>query len=318
MLVSIGIPTYNRPEGLRKTLECLTRQTYQNLEIIISDNCSQNFGVQQVVYEFIQLDNRIEFHTQTENKGPAFNFKFVLNKAKGDYFMWAADDDWWDPKFVENIVMLIQASPGAVAGFCNYTIVNEQNVQLHYPNSLPYLLNISHQSDYTRLSSFINQYEGYGKSNLFYSIVRTDILKSIPFDLTNKKVPLGGDLSIIYSWLRFGNIVIANEVLRKTTIGNVKQNSQFITEFDQKKWTLIFIIVYSGKMNFYWNTWKDNLFFYFYLTRTAPLNFFVKTLLYFTITKKILLFCYDLMCYNVVLRGFNIFKYLKRKESLVQ
>ncbi|MBU4370171.1 glycosyltransferase [Patescibacteria group bacterium] len=41
-LVSVGIPTYNRPESLRRTLECITSQTYKNLEIIISDNCSPN------------------------------------------------------------------------------------------------------------------------------------------------------------------------------------------------------------------------------------------------------------------------------------
>ena len=33
-LVSVGIPTYNRPEGLRQTLDCITFQTYKNLEII--------------------------------------------------------------------------------------------------------------------------------------------------------------------------------------------------------------------------------------------------------------------------------------------
>ncbi len=37
-LVSILIPTYNRPEGLRRALKCITGQTYKNLEIIVSDD----------------------------------------------------------------------------------------------------------------------------------------------------------------------------------------------------------------------------------------------------------------------------------------
>lgn len=41
-LVSIGIPTYNRPQRLRKTLAGITCQTYSNLEIIVSNNCSSN------------------------------------------------------------------------------------------------------------------------------------------------------------------------------------------------------------------------------------------------------------------------------------
>ena len=43
-LVSIGIPIYNQPESLEKTLNSITKQTYQNLEIIISDNHSPGPG----------------------------------------------------------------------------------------------------------------------------------------------------------------------------------------------------------------------------------------------------------------------------------
>ena len=89
-LVSVGIPTYNRPEGLRRTLECITGQTYRNLEIIISDNCSPDPAVEQVTRSFMAQDARIQYFRQPENKGAAFNFKFVLEQATGEYFMWAA------------------------------------------------------------------------------------------------------------------------------------------------------------------------------------------------------------------------------------
>jgi glycosyltransferase involved in cell wall biosynthesis len=316
--VSIGIPTFNRPEGLKRTLECLTNQSYTNIEIIISDNCSPTNEVSKIAAEFTNLDPRVKFYRQSENMGAAFNFKFVLQKAEGEYFMWAADDDWWDAKFVENIVFRIQQTPGAVAGFCNYIVVDEENPALPSPNALPYLLELNHTSDVTRLSSFINQYEGYGKANIFYSVIRSDIIKNIPFDLINEKVLLGSDLSMIYSWLSSGDIVICSDILRKTTIGNVKQNDQFITEFNNRRIDLLIMHIYIGKLKFYWNTWSDNLFFYFYLTRTAPIGFFTKSLLYLTISKKILLFMYDLVCYNVVLKGFNIFQFLKRKQSLAQ
>ena len=48
-LVTVGIPTYNRPEGLERTLACITQQTYPNLEIIISDNCSPGPEVGEVI-----------------------------------------------------------------------------------------------------------------------------------------------------------------------------------------------------------------------------------------------------------------------------
>ena len=100
-LVSVGIPTYNRPNGLKRTLDCITQQTYKNIEIIVSDNCSIDPNVEIVVKEFQAKDNRICYFRQSENRGAGSNFLFVLKKSVGKYFMWAADDDEWEPEFIQ-------------------------------------------------------------------------------------------------------------------------------------------------------------------------------------------------------------------------
>lgn len=100
-LVSVGIPTYNGVEGLRRTLKCITNQTYKHLEIIVSDNCSENKETEKIVKNFMNKDSRIRYFKQKRNMGMSFNFKFVLENAKGKYFMWAADDDEWEEKFIE-------------------------------------------------------------------------------------------------------------------------------------------------------------------------------------------------------------------------
>lgn len=105
-LVSIGIPTYNRPDGLRRTLESITGQTYANLEIVISDNASTTPETKQVIDEYQMKDSRIRCYRQENNIGAFCNFKFVLDKSTGEYFMWAADDDEWKPEFVESCVEL--------------------------------------------------------------------------------------------------------------------------------------------------------------------------------------------------------------------
>jgi glycosyltransferase involved in cell wall biosynthesis len=92
-LVSVGIPTYNRPEGLRRTLEYITAQTYPHLEIIVSDNCSPTPESERVAREFIARDPRISFYRQPQPIGISENFQFVLRQSAGKFFMWAADDD---------------------------------------------------------------------------------------------------------------------------------------------------------------------------------------------------------------------------------
>jgi glycosyltransferase involved in cell wall biosynthesis len=100
-LVSVGIPTYNRPAGLRRTLECICGQTYSNIEIVVSDNASPDSATKSVVDEFATRDHRIRYFGQLSNIGAMENFRFVLARASGEYFMWAADDDEWDSRFVE-------------------------------------------------------------------------------------------------------------------------------------------------------------------------------------------------------------------------
>ncbi|MBA7586653.1 hypothetical protein ES708_28657 [subsurface metagenome] len=80
-LVSVGIPTYNRPEGINNTLSIFTKQTYKNLEIIVSDNCSENNDVKRIVRSYEEKDKRVNYYRQDANIGAANNFKYVLEKS---------------------------------------------------------------------------------------------------------------------------------------------------------------------------------------------------------------------------------------------
>ena len=107
-LVSIGIPTYNRPERLKDTLSNLTRQTYPNLEIIISDNCSPGRQTEQVVREYMEKDSRIKYFRQERNIGMFYNFKFAFDVSQGEYFAWAADDDARSENYIEECLNVFQ------------------------------------------------------------------------------------------------------------------------------------------------------------------------------------------------------------------
>lgn len=98
-LVSIGIPTYNRANSyLKQAIENAISQTYPNIEIIISDNCSSD-NTEQLVRSF--SDGRIRYYKQERNIGPNNNFNFCLNQANGAYFLLFQDDDLIDEDFIE-------------------------------------------------------------------------------------------------------------------------------------------------------------------------------------------------------------------------
>lgn len=117
-LIGVGIPTYNRPEGLRRTLECLTGQTYTNLDILVSDNASPGDATENVVREFMAKDPRVRYVKQARNIGGLANFKYVFENARGEFFAWAADDDEWDPEFASVCMHnLLDPAKGAVLAF---------------------------------------------------------------------------------------------------------------------------------------------------------------------------------------------------------
>lgn len=125
-LISIGIPTYNRNYGIRKTLESIWQQQYPNLEIIISDNCSKD-NTFEVLAEFAKAHPEIKAYRQEKNITMIPNFEFVRQKASGKYFMWVADDDTLEPGILQRYVDFLEANPeySLVSGQIKYWLDND-------------------------------------------------------------------------------------------------------------------------------------------------------------------------------------------------
>src|SRR5258706_15963645 len=103
-LITIGILSFNRPKDLRQAILSVINQTYFNLEILISDNGSFIDETKNIIRDFAEKDTRIHFFFHDINRGPIFNFRFLLGKATGKYFAWLADDDCFTFHFVEDCV----------------------------------------------------------------------------------------------------------------------------------------------------------------------------------------------------------------------
>ena len=107
-LVSICLPVYNKSTYLNKTLKSLSNQTYKKLDIIISDDHSDDKSVLKVINDWLQKDNRIRFYEQQINIGPTNNYLFVLNKARGKYVLLASEDDLWHETYIEEGINFLE------------------------------------------------------------------------------------------------------------------------------------------------------------------------------------------------------------------
>lgn len=123
-LVSIGMPVYNGEQYIRRALNSLLAQDYENFELIISDNASTDDTL-QICEEYALRDNRIRIHKHSHNVGIQKNFQTVLKLGKGEYFMWAAVDDYWLPDFVSALVEELNENPEAGVAMCAVDRIRE-------------------------------------------------------------------------------------------------------------------------------------------------------------------------------------------------
>ena len=171
-LVTVGIPTYNRPDTLPRTLRAILQQTHTNIEVVISNNHSTIPLVEQVIKEFQANDNRIKYYFQEQPLRVIDNFSFVLNKANGDYFFWLADDDWVDNNYVEECLKALENDSSfiAVSGQCVYHDFDETVLDAHSAVDLSFNDATKRITHYYKTVTF-NAY--------FNSVIRTDIAKKI-------------------------------------------------------------------------------------------------------------------------------------------
>lgn len=128
-LVSIGFPTFNRVCQAKDRITSLLKQTYQNIELIISNNNPDPDDLDEFVRKLQESDKRIFYYKQSINIGANKNFQFVLERSKGFFFMWAADDDSFDSTFIEKAVMNIGVKS---AIFCYYTTLSLSGENMHH------------------------------------------------------------------------------------------------------------------------------------------------------------------------------------------
>ena len=104
------MPVYNGEQYLQSALDSLLAQTYEDFEILISDNASSD-ATEEISRAAIARDPRVRYVRNDENRGVGFNFSRVVQDTTGPYFKWAGRDDLVAPTFLERCVEVTATRP---------------------------------------------------------------------------------------------------------------------------------------------------------------------------------------------------------------
>jgi glycosyltransferase involved in cell wall biosynthesis len=167
--LTIGLAVYNGENYLAESVESLLGQTFEDFELIISDNASTD-GSAAICREYAERDSRIRYFRQPHNIGSAPNHNFTIEQARGELFKTAAHDDLYARDLLKRCVDALDAHPEVVLAHSWSAVIDGEGAVTEL---VAYPVDTSAASAPDRLRSML--FDGWGDDE--GGVVRTEVLK---------------------------------------------------------------------------------------------------------------------------------------------
>ena len=126
-LISVLIPNFNYVKYVAQAVDSALAQTYPNVEVVVSDNCSTD-GAWELLTSRYGDDPRVRLYQNETNVGMARNFDRLLELARGRYVMCLSSDDFLLPPHLTRLEAGFAGDPGLDVVYCNAYFAREDGV----------------------------------------------------------------------------------------------------------------------------------------------------------------------------------------------
>jgi glycosyltransferase involved in cell wall biosynthesis len=167
--LSIGLPVYNGEKYLAESVEALLGQTYENFELIISDNASTD-GTSEICRRFAKQDSRIRYVAQPRNIGQIPNHNFVVGQARGELFKWSSHDDLYARDLLGRCIDALDEDPQVV-------LAHSRTAMIDSAGAVTMLFDYRVAVNAVRAPERFRSMLFDGWDDYTYGVVRTDVLR---------------------------------------------------------------------------------------------------------------------------------------------
>lgn len=171
-LVSVVIPAFNREYIIKDCIESVLKQTHQNLEVIVVDDCSSDHTVD--VVRAIE-DSRVRCIRLTKNRGACYARNIGAEQANGQYIAFQDSDDIWLPTKIEEQINYLQRGNYDVV-FCGMDRITIEQEHFYYP-----------QAGFDENKNAFEQILFANRISTQCMLVRSYVLKEVQFDPAIRK-----------------------------------------------------------------------------------------------------------------------------------
>jgi len=247
--ITIGMPVFNDLDFIEESLACILNQTFRDFVLIISDDASTD-GSGEICRKYAEKDTRIKYIKHEINIGISRNMQFLLSIAETEFFMWAGDDDLYDPNFIKYHIDSLIKNQEAVSAFGSCVLIDETGKKISEPISFNY----ANPDRTKRLKNYIKNSADY----FGYGVFRREKIRDVKFPVwwwPNKKTPYNNIYPTLCFYLAKGDFVLVDglPLFFKRIKPENKTNHRLIGKNHAVKESLAFWI---RKLNLVWFSFK--------------------------------------------------------------
>ena len=215
--VTVLVPTYNRSDLLRRTLDSVLAQSARELTVLISDNASED-DTALVGEAYERADPRVRYVRQPINITPIPNFSWLLAQAETEFVLIVADDDWLADDYIERCLAVMDRDPSLaiVTGVNRYAA---DDVRHHLTHNLA----LTDRSPALRVLRYLH---GRWSTSAFYGLMRTSAVRpALP--IANV---MGADWIFVAAVVFAGGAVTSTETSLSRDQGGASASFQRVAE----------------------------------------------------------------------------------------
>lgn len=234
--ITVGLPVYNGQAYLRDALDSILAQTFEDFELIVSDNASTD-ETGAILADYAERDSRVRVVTQSVNGGAAANYNTLVDLARGRYFKWAAHDDVLGETFLERCIVLLEKSADTtVIAFPRTHWIRSDGTSIgDYTDPLPWTPGGSPSQ---RLRDLLadQKYSYLLKCSPIFGLIRTDALRKtrcIQSFMSSDRVSLI-ELALLGDWVEVPEFLFRRRLHEQTSLAQSKNEAEVAQWFDPK------------------------------------------------------------------------------------
>ncbi len=215
--VTIAIPMYNEEKYISSTIESAINQSYKNIKIIISDNCSTDKSF-DIASDYADKYKNIELVRQKQTIGIIENFKYPLSITNSKYFMWLGAHDIISKGYIEDAVNVLESTQTNVLVYPGGVTIDENG------NLLNEIIDDYDTTGLNLEQRLLRIAKNFNNGYVIHGVLKTEVVKKIPFENV-----FGTDFLAVLLIAALGNIK------RMPAIGFQRRLIRSETQFEQRE-----------------------------------------------------------------------------------